>query len=255
MLNARRLRADEDGRAHRQLRARRTGRRQGACRARWTAARWRARRSMCSRRSRPAEYALFGAGHRCRDAAYRRIDRRSAGNRRRADCRADGRVPEERRGDQRGQHARACRRSSTARLDRMSTLAERLGNFAAISATGNPQTVRLYYFGKIAENNTHLLRNAGLAGVLSRSTRTQRQRGERDADRGTARLDRGGAARAASARTSIRSASSWKPTPGISSVEGAVVLDKPRLLQVDGIYCEATLDGYLMYRRTRTCPA
>ncbi len=46
-------------------------------------------------------------------------------------------------------------------------LAERLGNFAAHIATGNPHTVRLIYFGKIADSNTHLMRNAGLAGVLS----------------------------------------------------------------------------------------
>ncbi len=50
-----------------------------------------------------------------------------------------------------------------------SNLAERLGNFAAYISTGNPRTVRLAYFGKIAEQNTHLLRNAGLAGVLQRS--------------------------------------------------------------------------------------
>ena len=50
------------------------------------------------------------------------------------------------------------------------TLAERLGNFAAHIATGNPHTIRLHYFGKIADGDTSLLRNAGLAGVLSRST-------------------------------------------------------------------------------------
>ena len=50
-----------------------------------------------------------------------------------------------------------------------SKLAERLGNFATYISNGNPQTVRLTYFGKIAEYNTHLLRNAGLAGVLQRS--------------------------------------------------------------------------------------
>src|SRR2546423_13428335 len=49
-------------------------------------------------------------------------------------------------------------------------LADRLGNFAAHIASGNPHTVRLHYFGKIAASNTNLLRNAGLAGVLGRST-------------------------------------------------------------------------------------
>src|SRR5262249_18315297 len=49
------------------------------------------------------------------------------------------------------------------------SLAERLGSFAAHIATGNPITVRLVYQGKIADSNTHLIRNAGLAGVLNRS--------------------------------------------------------------------------------------
>src|SRR5580698_4759240 len=49
------------------------------------------------------------------------------------------------------------------------TLAERLGNFAAHIATGNPKTVRLVYQGKIADSNTNLLRSAGVAGVLNRS--------------------------------------------------------------------------------------
>ncbi len=48
-------------------------------------------------------------------------------------------------------------------------LAERLGTFAAHISTGNPRLVRLVYKGKIAEQNTLLIRNAGVAGVLSRS--------------------------------------------------------------------------------------
>src|SRR5262249_12151368 len=50
------------------------------------------------------------------------------------------------------------------------TLAEGLGILTAHIATGNPQTVRLVYFGKIAGGNTNLLRNAGVAGALGRST-------------------------------------------------------------------------------------
>ena len=49
-------------------------------------------------------------------------------------------------------------------------MAERLGTFAAHIASGNPRTVRFTYHGKIAENNTNLLRNAGLAGALRRSS-------------------------------------------------------------------------------------
>src|SRR5215813_465428 len=49
-------------------------------------------------------------------------------------------------------------------------LSERLGNFASHIAVGNPCVVRLVYSGKIAGGNTNLLRSAGIAGVLSRST-------------------------------------------------------------------------------------
>src|ERR1700675_3529324 len=48
-------------------------------------------------------------------------------------------------------------------------LAERLGTFAAYVATANPKLVRLVYHGNFKQENTRLIRNAGLAGVLSRS--------------------------------------------------------------------------------------
>ena len=41
---------------------------------------------------------------------------------------------------------------------------------------------------------------------------------------------------------------------GITTVEGAVVLNKPRLLLVDGIYCEAALSGFLIYMRNLDVP-
>src|SRR5579883_1858873 len=46
-------------------------------------------------------------------------------------------------------------------LTPFATLAERLGNFAAHIAMGNPRSLRLTYFGRIADSNTNLLRNAG----------------------------------------------------------------------------------------------
>ena len=49
-------------------------------------------------------------------------------------------------------------------------LAQRLGVFASHPTTGNPTTILLTYSGRIAEMNTSLLRNAGLAGFLGRST-------------------------------------------------------------------------------------
>jgi D-3-phosphoglycerate dehydrogenase len=133
------------------------------------------------------------------------------------------------------------------------TLAERLGNLAAYLATGNPQTVRLVYCGRIADSNTVLLRNAGLAGVLSRSTshkanlvnavQIAEQRGWNIAETHEKRSGH---------TDSIRV--ELETDAGVTSVEGAVLLDKPRLMQVDGIYCEAALSGFLIYMRNQDVP-
>ncbi len=132
-------------------------------------------------------------------------------------------------------------------------LAEKLGTFAAHIATGNPTTVRLIYLGKLGENNTHLLRNGGLAGVLSRSL-SQRanlvnamqiasQRGLNVAEVHEKR-----AGHTDSIRLELETES------GVTSVEGAVVLGKSRLIQVDGIYCEVTLAGHLIYMKNDDVP-
>jgi D-3-phosphoglycerate dehydrogenase len=132
-------------------------------------------------------------------------------------------------------------------------LAERLGNFAAHIASGNPRTVRLHYFGKIADANTNLLRNAGLAGVLSRSTSHRanlvnalglaEERGWEVVERHDKR-----SVHTDSIRLEVETDS------GLTSVEGAVLLEKPRLLQVDGIYCEAALSGFLIFMKNQDVP-
>ena len=132
-------------------------------------------------------------------------------------------------------------------------LAERLGNFAAHIAPGSPRAVRLVYCGKIAESNTNLLRSAGLAGVLSRSTagrvnlvnamQTAGQRGwlvAESHERRSARTD------------TIRI--ELETDRAVTTVEGAVFLDKPRLTQVDGIYCEVALAGFLIFMKNRDVP-
>jgi D-3-phosphoglycerate dehydrogenase len=132
-------------------------------------------------------------------------------------------------------------------------LAERLGNFAAHIASGSPRGVRLVYCGKIAESNTNLLRSAGLAGVLSRSTagrvnlvnamQTAEQRGwlvAESHERRSARTD------------TIRI--ELETDRAVTTVEGAVFLDKPRLTQVDGIYCEVALAGFLIFMKNRDVP-
>lgn len=132
-------------------------------------------------------------------------------------------------------------------------LAERLGIFLSHIAEGNPRTIRLAYFGRLADNNTQILRNAGLAGVLSRSLEHRAnvvnamqiatERGFRvveEREPTKTQMD--------SIRMELESDS------GSFSVVGAVVLDKPRLMQVEGIACEATLDGTLLYSKNQDVP-
>jgi D-3-phosphoglycerate dehydrogenase len=132
-------------------------------------------------------------------------------------------------------------------------VAQRLGTFAAHVAEGHPKSVRLVYYGKIAETNTHLLRNAGLAGLLNRylsqkanvvnafQIATQRglsvaeqhepQKGPMDAIRLEVGTD-----------------------TGVLAVEGALMFGKPRLTNVDGISLEAALDGHLTFMKNRDVP-
>ena len=132
-------------------------------------------------------------------------------------------------------------------------LAERLGSFASHISKGNPKTVRLIYIGKIAEHNTHLVRNAGLAGVLNRSL-AQKANAinamQIAGDRGLSVAERHD--KRTSHTDSVRL--ELETDAGTTAVEGAVVLDRPRLLQVDGIYCEAPLDGHLTFLKNEDIP-
>ncbi len=132
-------------------------------------------------------------------------------------------------------------------------LAERLGNFAAYIASGHPSTVRLIYSGRIAEFNTTLLRNAGLAGVLNRSLSHRanlvnamgiaseralsvaEQHDKRNSHADSIRLE-------------------LETDAGTTAVEGSVVLGKPRLTLVDGIQCEASLAGHIVFMKNIDVP-
>src|SRR5579885_692211 len=132
-------------------------------------------------------------------------------------------------------------------------LAERLGEFAAHIATGNPSSVRLVYHGKIAEQNTLLVRNAGVAGVLSRSMAQKANvvnALQFAADRGLtyAEQHEKRAGHIDSMRLELATGS------GVTSVEGAVVFGHPRLLHVDSIPCEAPLAGHMLYLRNEDVP-
>jgi D-3-phosphoglycerate dehydrogenase len=132
-------------------------------------------------------------------------------------------------------------------------LAERLGLFLSHITVGNTHTIRFVYFGRLADGDTQILRNAGLAGVLSRSLEYRAnlvnamqiatKRGFRVIEQrepGLTHMD--------SIRIELES------DAGSSSAVGAVVLNKPRLLQVEGISCEATLDGNLLYSKNQDVP-
>ena len=132
-------------------------------------------------------------------------------------------------------------------------LAQRLGAFAAHVAIGNPKTVRLSYLGKIAENNTHLIRNGGLAGVLNRFlslrvnvVNAMQIAGQRGLNVDERHENRTGYADSIGLEL--------ETDAGTTTVVGAVVLGKPRLIQVDGIYCEAPLRGHLTFMKNKDVP-
>ena len=132
-------------------------------------------------------------------------------------------------------------------------LAERLGSLASHVSEGNPRTVRIVYFGKIAENNTQLIRNAAVAGVVNRSLaqRANLINSMQIAnDRGLAIAERHD--RRAGHVDSI--ALEIESDAGMTMVEGAVILGKPRLLQVDGIHCEAPLEGCVTFLKNSDVP-
>jgi D-3-phosphoglycerate dehydrogenase / 2-oxoglutarate reductase len=132
-------------------------------------------------------------------------------------------------------------------------LSERLGTFAAYIAKGNPSRVRLLYFGKIAGNNTNLLRNAGLAGLLSRSS----DRRVNLVNAGQLAGQRGWEVAEAHEPRAVHTDSiriELETDAGVTTVEGAVFLGKPRLLQVDGILCEVALTGCLLFMKNRDVP-
>ncbi len=134
-------------------------------------------------------------------------------------------------------------------------LAERLGTFAAHVATGNPRLARLVYTGPIAAQNTLLIRNAGIAGVLSRSVARKLNvvnALQIAADRGLAYAERHEPDTPAGQTDSVRL--ELETDLGLTTVEGSVVLDQPRLLRVDGIYCEAPLTGHLMLLKNADIP-
>jgi D-3-phosphoglycerate dehydrogenase / 2-oxoglutarate reductase len=132
-------------------------------------------------------------------------------------------------------------------------LAERLGTFASYVAASNPTAVRITYYGRVAEFNTVLVRNAALSGLLNRSLSLRSNlinAMQIAGDRGLTVTEEH--TRRASHVDSIRI--DLDTVNGTTSVEGAVVLNRPRLLSVDGVYCEAPLTGHLLFLKNYDVP-
>ncbi|HPT26467.1 MAG TPA: phosphoglycerate dehydrogenase [Bryobacteraceae bacterium] len=133
-------------------------------------------------------------------------------------------------------------------------LAERLGKFVAHVAVGNPTAIRVTYTGRISELNTRLLRNAAVAGVLSRGlagrvnmVNSMQLTGQRNIEVGEHH-----AAPRSVAMDTIQV--KLETGSGVTSATGAVIFNKPRLVSVDGIQVECQLSGRLIYMRNHDVP-
>jgi D-3-phosphoglycerate dehydrogenase len=132
-------------------------------------------------------------------------------------------------------------------------VAERLGAFASHIAEGNPSCVRLVYRRGVAGMNTQLLRAAGVAGVINRSLAVKANLVNAmriAAERGLT-INEGHEPREGHLDSLLLELHTDR---GITTVEGALILDRPRLMQVDGITCETALNGHVLYMRNRDVP-
>jgi D-3-phosphoglycerate dehydrogenase / 2-oxoglutarate reductase len=133
------------------------------------------------------------------------------------------------------------------------TLAERLGRFASLISTGPVKAVRVSYSGRIAGMNTSLLRNSALAGVLSRALNSRVNfinAFQLAGQRGVAVNESHTAIPVATEGIRVE----VETETGITPVFGAVVLGKPRLLEVYGIRVEVPLSGCLIFMRNHDVP-
>jgi D-3-phosphoglycerate dehydrogenase len=133
------------------------------------------------------------------------------------------------------------------------SLAERLGSLAAQIASGNPKNVRLVYSGQIGDSSTHLVRNAGLVGMLNRwlsQRATLVNALQLAAQRSLGVEEKHGAKTGHIDSVTLE----LETDSGVTTVEGAVVLGRPRLMQVDGIQCEVPLAGDLLFMKNQDVP-
>ncbi len=134
------------------------------------------------------------------------------------------------------------------------SMADRLGQFAAYLATGNPKAVRISYFGRIGDGTTHLLRNAAVAGVLRRSSPARKPNLVNSMQIASERgwgVEERHAARAGHMDSILLELETDR---GVTAVEGVVLFGRARLTRVDGILCEAALYGNLLVMMNQDVP-
>jgi len=113
--------------------------------------------------------------------------------------------------------------------------------------------VRFVYSGKIGDGSTHLIRNAGLVGLLNRwlSQKTTLVNAMQMADQQGLSISE----RHEKKTAHVDSVTLELETDqGVTTVEGAVVLGRPRVMRVDGIYCEAPASGHLVFMKNQDVP-
>jgi D-3-phosphoglycerate dehydrogenase len=133
-------------------------------------------------------------------------------------------------------------------------LASRLGSFVAQIATARPQRVTITYSGNILKENTSLIRNAALTGILNRFLSQKANlinAAQVAAERGLAVSE--------NHRTRTQGAGSLslvlETEQGERAVQGAVFADQsPRLIRVDGINVETSLDGHMVFLKNSDVP-
>ena len=158
----------------------------------------------------PADIRCSRAGNGAGDAAHRRLHRRGAGDRGRAHRRAGGGVSEERRRDQRGEHAGAVA-GAVSRAGPVCRAGRPAGQFRGAHRLRQPAhgAAALLRQDRRQQHQPAAQRRPG--GRAEPFHFAQGEPGERHADRRAARLERRRAARKRAPATPIRSGWSSKP--------------------------------------------
>ena len=166
---------------------------------------------------------------------------------------AGARIPEARRGAERGQSAFA-QHEEYVQLAPYIDLAGRLGAFLAQAGKSGIEGIDLTYGGALAEAKTDLVRNAAIEGLLQGSENVNRINAAAVAQERGIRVHeekqeshRGGAATLLTIELH---------TAGGRSHATATVIhgEQPRLLEFDGIDIEAPLEGNLLVCRNLDVP-